>query len=159
MKFESVMHVAFFTDKFDEMLDFYCNKLGLKIKVLVKYKEYLNREDRPAYQVIAKEDPERIFNAYIEIAEGQFIELFPATENQKPHSEWNEYIGYSHFALIVEDIHKTYQEFIDVGIQPDTPCSKGPSGTWQFWVHDPDGNKFEVMQYTEDSYQVKGYIS
>ncbi len=26
------------------------------------------------------------------------------------------------------------------------------------WVHDPDGNKFEIMQYTDKSFQVVGHI-
>ena len=158
MKFNDVMHVSFYTDHFDEMMDFYVNKLGLKLKVLVKYKQYLNRDDRPAMQKIAKEDPERVFNAYIEIAEGQYIELFPSFEGQKLHSEWNEYVGYSHYALTVDDIYKAYADFEAAGITPDTKISKGPSGTYQFWVHDPDMNHFEIMQYTEDSYQVNGHI-
>ncbi len=35
-------------------------------------------------QAIAKIDPERIFNIYIEIAPGQFIELGPADEKSIP---------------------------------------------------------------------------
>ena len=156
MKFNSIMHVAFFTDHMDEMLDFYVNKLGLKKKAVVKYGVYLNRDDRPAMQAIAKADPERIFNIYIEIAPGQFVELFTADENQKPHTKWNEHKDYSHFALLVDDIYKTREEFLAAGIEPDTNISKGPSETYQMWLHDPDGNKFEVMQYTENSVQVKG---
>lgn len=159
MEFTSVMHVAFYTDKWDEMIDFYTNKLGLKIKTFVKYKEYLSRPDRKEMYEIALKDPERPFNVYIEIAPGQFIELFQAHEGQKPHSEWNEYKGYSHFALLVDDIFKAYDEVIAKGIEPRNKPSKGPSGTWQFWIHDPDMNWFEIMQYTEDSYQVKGHIS
>lgn len=158
MKFNAVMHVSFYVKDFDKVLDFYVNKLGLKLKVLVRYKAYLERDDRPHMQAIARKDPDRIFNAYIEIAEGQYIELFPATENQKPHSEWNEFIGYSHYALIVDDIHATYQNILDAGITPETRLSKGPSETWQFWVKDPEGNYFEIMQYTEESYQVNGHI-
>lgn len=158
MKFDSIMHVSFFTDKFDEMMDFYVNKLNLELKVLVKYKAYLDRDDRPAMQELAKADPERVFNAYIEIAPGQFIELFPASEDQKLHTEWNEHKGYSHFALLVSNIEETYQNLIDCGITPDTEISKGPSGTWQFWIHDPDDNHFEIMQYTEESYQVIGHV-
>ena len=156
MKFQSIMHVAFFTDRMDEMVDFYVNKLGLKKKAVVKYEVYLNRDDRPVMQKIAREDPERIFNIYIEIAPGQFIELFSADDKQKPHTKWNEHVDYSHFALLVEDIYKTREEFLAAGITPDTGISKGPSETYQMWLHDPDGNKFEVMQYTENSIQVKG---
>ncbi len=158
MKFESVMHVAFFTEHMEEMIDFYVNKLGGKVKVLTRYRQYLNRDDRPRQQAIARENPEAIFNVYLEIAPGQFLELFPAQEGQKPHPAFNEQLGYSHFALLTDDIHKAYEEITAQGIQPDTPISKGPSGTWQFWLHDPDGNKFEVMQFTAESYQVTGHL-
>ncbi len=158
MKFNSIMHVSFYTDHFDEMLDFYCNKLGLKQKVIVRWKEYANRPDRPAMYQKAQEDPEGIFYTYIEIAEGQFIELFPSNPDQKPHREWNEDVGYSHFALTVDDIYEASKEIQSRGITPDTEISKGPSGTYQQWFHDPDGNRFELMQYTEDSYQVKGHM-
>ncbi len=156
MEFKSIMHVAFFTDRMDEMLDFYVNKLGAVKKAVVKYGVYLNRDDRPAMQKIAKTDPERIFNIYLEIAPGQFVELFTADEKQKPHTKWNEHKDYSHYALLVDDIFRAKEELLAAGITPDTDISKGPSETYQMWIHDPDGNKFEIMQYTENSVQVKG---
>ena len=142
----------------DEMLDFYCNKLGLNQKVVVRYKSYKGMTSRPEKAKLAEENPEGIFNVYIEIADGQFIELFPMKPNQKPHSKYNEYLGYSHFALLVDDIFETRERLAKVGIYPDSEPTKGPSETWQMWYHDPDGNKFEVMQYTEKSYQVVGHI-
>ncbi|MCM3600429.1 VOC family protein [Robertmurraya korlensis] len=42
------------------------------------------------------------------------------------------------------------------GITIDSDISKGPSETYQLWIQDPDGNKIEIMQYTENSLQVKG---
>lgn len=158
MKFEKMMHVAFYTDKMDEMLEFYTKKLGCPIKVLTKYKQYLNRDDRPQHQEIALKDPEKIFNVYIELAEGQFVELFPKKEGQKDHDDWNSSLGYSHFALTVEDIYQAKKQMEEAGIEIDTPVSIGPSGTYQFWIHDPDGNKFEIMQFTENSYQVTGHF-
>lgn len=160
MKFNAVMHVSFNTENYDEMVDFYVNKLGLKQKVVVKWKDYKGMKNRPNQAALAESDPEGIFYTYIEIAPGQFIEMFPNKKGSlKPHREWNEDCGYSHFALTVDDIYEAEKEFKAVGIQADTPISKGPSGTYQQWYHDPDGNKFELMQYTEDSYQVKGHIA
>ena len=160
MKFNDVMHIAFYTDKMDEMMAFYTQKLGGKVQVLTRYKVYASRDDRPAMQKIALEDPQRIFNVYIELAPNQFIELFPRMEGQldRDDTPWNGRLGYSHFALTVDDIFATHEEMIAAGITPDTEISKGPSETYQFWVSDPDGNKFEVMQFTEKSYQVNGHI-
>lgn len=156
MKFNSIMHVAFFTANMEGMIDFYINKLGLKKKAVVKYGEYLHRDDRPVMQKIAQSDPERIFNVYIEIAPGQFIELFTANTDQKEHTKWNEHADYSHFALLVDDIFETKRQLLDAGVETDTDISKGPTETYQMWIHDPDGNKFEIMQYTENSIQLKG---
>lgn len=159
MKLSSVMHIAFFTDRMDEMIDFYTNKLGGTVKVLTRYNAYRGRTDRPVQAAIAESDPNRIVNVYIELAPGQFIELFPKEEGQAEHTApWNSELGYSHFAVTVDDIHAAASDLEATGVTLDTSLSKGPSGTWQFWVHDPDGNKFEVMQYTEDSYQLVGHI-
>ncbi len=157
--FDSLMHIAFFTDRMDEMIRFYTETLGGRIKVLVRYREYLDRDDRPQMKQIALEDPERIFNVYIEVTPGQFIELFPENPGQKRNeAEWNSQLGYSHFSLTVKDIHETEEELEKRGLSPLSGPSKGPSGTYQMWYEDPDGNRFEVMQYTEDSYQVRGHI-
>ena len=158
MEFKSIMHVSFYTDLFEEMLDFYCNKLGLKQKVVVKWKDYKGREDRPGLARLAETDPEGIFYTYIEIAPGQFVELFPASPDQLPHTEWNKNVGYSHFSLLVDDIFETKKQLLEAGVELDTDATKGPSETWQMWAHDPDGNKFEIMQYTENSFLVKGHI-
>lgn len=131
MKYNSIMHIAFYTDKLDEMIDFYTKKLGGTLKTVVRYDVYASRDDRPAMQKIAKEDPNRIFNAYIELAPLQFIELFPAYEGQKDFTEFNEHKGYSHFALIVDNIYEARKELETNGIVFDTQISKGPSETYQ----------------------------
>ncbi len=158
MKYNSIMHIAFYTDKLNEMIDFYTKKLGGTLKTVVRYDVYASRDDRPAMKKIAKEDPNRIFNAYIELAPLQFIELFPAYEGQKDFTEFNEHKGYSHFALIVDDIYEARKELEINGIVFDTQISKGTSETYQMWTRDPDGNRFEIMQFTPNSIQVKGNI-
>ncbi|MBP2058750.1 hypothetical protein J2Z60_001941 [Lactobacillus colini] len=45
------------------------------------------------------------------------------------------------------------------GIPVKTHPSKGPSETWQFWAVDPDGNNFEVQEFTEKSYQKIGHVN
>ncbi|WP_297817950.1 VOC family protein [uncultured Lactobacillus sp.] len=159
MKFNSLMHVNIITKNWDEMVDFYQNKLGFKNLVLVKYREYLNRPDRPEQQKIAQTDPNRIMYAYFEICPGQFVEMFPQSQTQLPDSRWNARTGLNHFALTVDDINDTFNEFKQKGLplMSDKP-TKGPSETWQFWSHDPDGNYFEVMQFTKKSYQITGHI-
>ena len=156
--FKSVMHIAFFTDNMDEMIRFYTEVLGATVKVRTTYRSYLDRDDRPRQQRIARKDPDRIFNVYLELAEGQFVELFPKNEGQADDVGWNQRLGYSHYALLVDDIFKVRDDLSARGMKCDTEISKGPSGTYQMWAHDPDGNKFEIMQFTEDSYQIKGHM-
>lgn len=157
MEFKSLMHVSFFTNQIDEMRDFYENKLGLKPKIVTKAKAYKDQENS-VYAQMANDDPEKVIIIYIELAPGQFIELFPSFDEQEPHTEWNQNVGYSHFSLLVDDIYQTREELVLNGVEIDTSVSKGPSGTYQMWVHDPDGNRFEIMQYTEESYQITGSI-
>lgn len=157
MQFKSIMHVSFFTDNMEGMRDFYENKLGLKPKIETRAKVYKGL-NRGKYSEIAEIDPERVIIVYIEIAPGQFIELFPKKEDQGPHDEWNQNLGYSHFALLVDNIYNTREELIANGVEIDSDISKGPSETYQMWIHDPDGNKFEIMQYTDKSLQVIGNV-
>lgn len=155
--FNAIMHVTFFTEQLDAMRDFYVNVLGGTVKIVTRAKLYLDRPNS-AYHKVALEDPERIIIMYIELAPGQFIELFPAELGQLPHSEWNAEVGYSHFALTVDDIYAVREELEGRGLVFDTEISKGPSETYQMWAHDPDGNRFEVMQYTDASFQLVGNI-
>lgn len=157
MTFNAIMHVTFFTHQMEEMRRFYTEVLGGEVKIVTR--AYLYKDhSKKRYADIAETDPNRIIIMYIEIAPGQFVELFPAEESQLPHPAWNSEAGYSHFALTVDDIHATRAELEARGLAFDTEISKGPSETYQMWAHDPDGNKFEVMQYTEKSFQLVGNI-
>lgn len=157
MDFTSLMHVTFFTDQLDEMIHFYTEVMGGTLKIVTRAKAYAEKPDSH-YHAIALSDPEAIIMTYIEIAPLQFIELFPAKEGQLPHRQWNDSVDYSHFALTVDDIFAARELLEKRGLSFDTEISKGPSETWKFWAHDPDGNKFEVMQFTDKSYQVVGNI-
>lgn len=158
MKFNSLMHVNLKIKNWQKMVDFYQNKLGLKAKVIVKYKEYLHSINRPIEKAIAQKDPEKIMYAYFEVCSGQFIEMSPRTGNEKDDAKWNTRLGLNHFSLTVDDIQETYREFKKRNIPTLNKPSKGPAGTWKFWSHDPENNYFEVMQYTPTSYQIKGHI-
>lgn len=157
MKFNHMMHISFYTDQMDKMRDFYENKLGLKPKMIVRFDAYKDKEDHP-WAKIAKERPLDICLIYIEVARGQFIEIFPKANGQKEHPEFNEYLGYSHFSLTVDDIHQTHDELVKLGVSIDIEPRIGNSKTWQMWIHDPDGNRIEIMQYTDQSFQLIGNI-
>ena len=127
MKFNEVMHLSFYTDQMDKMRDFYENKLGLKAKIIMRYGAYLGQKSRGAWAKKAITDPDGIAYIFIELAPGQYLELFNKADNQLEHEKPDVRLGYSHFA-------------------------------WQMWIHDPDGNKFEIMQYTDLSLQHQGNV-
>ena len=87
------------------------------------------------------------------------MELFNKADNQLEHEKPDVRLGYSHFALMVDDIFEARKELIEAGIEIDIEPNKGQSETWQMWIHDPDGNKFEIMQYTDLSLQHQGNVS
>ena len=158
MKFNEVMHLSFYTDQMDEMRDFYENKLGLKAKIIMRYEAYKGQASRGEWAKRAETRPHDIAYIFIELAPGQYLELFPKADGQKEYIQPNTHLGYSHFALMVDDIFEAREELVKAGVDIDIEPNKGQSETWQMWVHDPDGNKFEIMQYTEKSLQFEGNI-
>lgn len=150
---KGISHLAFNVVDMDRSLDFYCNGLGLK----------------KIFEIIIPENIAEIFPgspisvmaglpgiAYLQIAPGQFIELF----YPKPYTDLLsggpnlERIGYTHLSLVVDDIYKAADRLKERGITLDTDITLGPDHTYQFWIKDPDGNRIELMQYTEKSFQV-----
>lgn len=159
MKFNEIMHLSFYTDQMDAMRDFYENKLGLKAKIIMRYDAYKGNPNRGAWAKRAETDPTGIAYIFIELAPGQYLELFPKADGQQAHEAPDTRLGYSHFALMVDDIHAAREELVQAGVDIDIEPNKGQSETWQMWIHDPDGNKFEIMQYTEKSLQHQGNIA
>lgn len=156
MLFTSIMHVTFFAKDINITKKFYEN-MGCKMKMAVKYKAYADKPESQ-YYARAQETPEAYCIIYFEVAPGQFIEIYPSEKNQLPHTQYNSHIGYSHFGVIVEDIQKTREFLISRGVCIDIEPKIGNSRTWQMWIHDPDDNRIEIMQYTDQSYQLVGHL-
>ncbi len=158
-------HIAFQVKDMDAMIRFYCDGLGMKTAFLmtsddtVLYAEEQEEEpDEIAKKFIeaAKKTPGRKLIRYIEIAPGQFLELFYTYGPLEDAGDPSPRYGYQHLSLQVEDIEAAYRELEAKGIRPDTQIQQGPDYTKQFWIHDPEGNKIELMEYTERSFQVVG---
>ncbi len=91
-----------------------------------------------------------LFGAYLKISEGNYIEMF---EDKNLHNPQN--TGIVHFCLETENIDKVIENLKKKGID-FTEKKIGCDHTYQIWLSDPDGNKFEVHQYTEKSSQITG---
>jgi lactoylglutathione lyase/glyoxylase I family protein len=91
------------------------------------------------------------FGVYTNVSESSFIELFedpnlgPVVDN-----------GILHFCLETEDIELTMGTLRERGVEV-TDKKLGVDNTWQIWLHDPDGYRFEVHQYTARSMQLGGF--
>ena len=90
------------------------------------------------------------YGVYMKISDGSFIEFFeepgmgPVVNN-----------GIVHFALETDDIDALAAKLAESGIVT-SPKKLGVDNTWQTWLQDPDGNRFEIHQYTPQSMQFSG---
>ena len=128
--FKRIAHVCLSVKDLDRSIAFY-QKLGLTV---------LFRFTRKGEK----------FGVYMKIDEGSFVEMFedldmgPVVNN-----------GILHFALETDDIDAVVAQLTERGVAC-TPKKLGVDNTWQTWMEDPDGNRFEVHQYTPASTQFTG---
>ena len=127
-------HIAIWVTDMDRSLDFYLRLPGA----------------RQSFRLMREDGGIRL--VYVEIAPGQFIELFPMAAGAH---ERRASAGYAHFCLEVDDIQETYRTLAANGITPRDEPKLGADGSWQLWVQDPDGNPFEFHQFTPDSMQLR----
>ncbi len=86
---------------------------------------------------------------YLELAPGQFLELFPDGKN--PVEEPPEPIGYAHTCLVVDDLTATLAHLAALGITHVAPPRTGRAGQRLAFIADPDGNRIELMEIPPDS--------
>jgi len=90
------------------------------------------------------------FGVYMVVAEGTYVEIF---EDPNLGAVVNN--GISHFCLETDDLDATMAQLTERGVAFG-PKKLGVDDTWQIWLEDPDGNRFEVQQYTATSAQLVG---
>ena len=130
MFFKRMAHVCLHVADLKRSLEYY-HKLGFK--------------DRFEFTHKGKD-----YGRYLEIADKTYIEIF---EEPKPLPLKND--GLVHFCLETADLDGLIRDLDAKGVG-HTPKSQGCDFTWQIWLEDPDGNKFEVHEYSEKSMQMHG---
>jgi lactoylglutathione lyase len=128
--FKRIAHVCLNVKSLDRSLDFY-TRLGLQ----------------PVFRFTRIGRP---FGVYLRLAESTFIEIFEDPGLQSPVNT-----GLVHFCLETHDLDSTMRTLAAQGIS-FTEKKLGCDHTWQIWLKDPDGNAFEVHQYTPKSMQFAG---
>jgi catechol 2,3-dioxygenase-like lactoylglutathione lyase family enzyme len=134
-------HLNFVTNDLSGIIDFYVNKLGLKIKFALE-----NKQGQP-------------FGYYFECGNSTFIEFF----DQRMASEvWGGNVAdltigtrYKHFCLEVIGLNEYCDELKSKGVNV-TNISMGMDNSRQAWITDPDGNQIELMEYGHSSTQLTG---
>lgn len=130
----AIGHVAFRVTDLDRALAFYCGTLGFREAFR------LDRDGEPSPWIV-----------YLQLAEGQFLELFPGGEGEvAPRTRR---AGYNHFCLLVDDLDATLASLRAAGVAIDGEPRVGMDGNRQYWIADPDGNAIELMQIMPGSRQ------
>ena len=132
-------HLNFVTNDLERIIDFYVNKLGMKVKFTLN-----NKEGTP-------------FGYYFACGDTTFLEFF----DQKMAAEmWGGNIDalnigtqYRHFCLAVTGLEEYCKTLKDRGVQV-SEISLGMDHSLQAWIADPDGNAIELMEYGYSSLQL-----
>jgi len=130
---KGIAHLAFSVNDMAASLKFYTEILG------GKHKFTLRGEDGTPWI------------EYVEIVPRQFIELFyhQGAFSTAPKS-------YQHLCLEVVGIQGLVESLRQKGVVIDHEVILGLDFNYQAWIHDPDGNPIELMEYTDKSLQLKG---
>ena len=134
-------HLNFVTNDLARIIDFYVNKLGMKIKFTLD-----NKQGQP-------------FGYYFECGNSTFIEFF---DQAMAAEVWGGQVNdltigtrYKHFCLEVTGLDEYCKELKDKGVEV-TAISMGMDNSRQAWIADPDGNQIELMEYGHASSQLTG---
>ena len=133
-------HLCFVTDHLDAMLDFYTRALGLPV------------------QIVFQNDQGQVFGYYVAMGDSTFIEIFDrvlkvkqwggALEELRPGNR------YAHFCLEVTALADFKAALEARGVKV-SDIHTGMDHSLQAWLHDPDGNAIELMEYTSASWQLQ----
>jgi lactoylglutathione lyase/glyoxylase I family protein len=127
--FTKIAHVCLYVKDINRSIEFY-GKMGMKQR-FVFYRGG------------------KLFGVYLEFGSGNYIELFEDATGEYGHGRL------AHFCFETQNIDVAMQMLTAAGIEY-TPKKLGCDATYQIWMKDPDGNNFEVHQYTSKSAQIVG---
>ena len=122
-------HVCFVVSDLNRALEFYGDKLGLKVAFEFRHAT-----------------GER-YGVYLKAGPRSFIEMFQGTLAPRAEKQ-----SYGHLCLEVDDVANTVIELRAKGIEC-TDTKLGMDQSWQAWIADPDGNRIELHGYTPKSWQ------
>lgn len=123
-------HVCINTIDLNKSINFYENILGFTKKFFFKKKD-------------------KYIGVYLEICSGNYIEIFLKEDNKVINT------GITHFCIEVNNIDELIEKLKQNKIN-FSDKTLGADQSYQIWLTDPDGNKIEIHQYTQNSSQLTG---
>jgi catechol 2,3-dioxygenase-like lactoylglutathione lyase family enzyme len=134
-------HLNFATNDLGRMIEFYVNKLGMKVKFTLN-----NKKGQP-------------FGYYLECGNTTFIEVF---DQAMAVEQWGGKVEeltagtrYKHFCLEVTGLDE-YCKMLKCNGVDVSEIALGMDNSRQAWITDPDGNRIELMEYSPSSLQLTG---
>lgn len=125
-------HIALRVKDINKMLDFYCSKLGLT----------------EAFRINNDDGSLRI--VYLHISDGQFVELCLGGDG-KPEFDDKTSLGFRHISFTVDNINKTRKDLEEKGVIFDSEILKLRDNNLTMFLFDPEGNKIEIVETSDDS--------
>lgn len=167
MKIKAISHLGFNCKDLEKSVAFYRDIIGCTEKFYMTYGDLADAVEReaaaegkkiPLYAKAMRRFADKKWSVYMQWTEDSFIELFYLMGANKRRIPGKKDLNYTHYSLEVDDIRAFRQQIIARGGAEylDSEITLGVDNTWQFWMHDPDGNPFEIMEYTPESLQVVG---
>lgn len=168
MGIKTISHIGFNCKNIEQSIRFYCEILGSKKKFTLTYNDLADcmaeeatraGKKEPFYvSIMRKKMADIVWCVYLELTPGNFIELFNITGAKRRRIPGPKDLNYTHYSLEVDNLKAFREQIIAKGGRQyiDTEPNRSVDHTWQMWMHDPDGNKFEIMEYTPESLQVVG---
>jgi len=126
-------HLAIKVKDLDVSLDFWRDRVGLQEM------HRLKRDDGTTWLV------------YLRITDLQFLELFPGAETD--HAPGEEANGVLHICLTIDDLDVEVARLAKAGVTIVSPVKGGLDGNRGAWIHDPDGNRIELMEMAPNCLQ------
>ncbi len=165
---KGVSHLGFNCKDLEKSVAFYRDIMGCTEKFTMTYgdmvddikKKAAEKGEKTPFYVGPMEKMKNVkWSIYMSWNDNTFIELFyiPRARRSRVPNPADD-LNYTHYSLEVDDIQAFRRQVLRNGGAPyiDKDIEMGLDKTWVMWMHDPDGNPFEVMEYTPASYQVIG---
>ena len=132
-------HLNFFTNDLSRIIDFYVNKLGMKVTFTLN-----NPQGEP-------------FGYYFECGNTSFLEFFDQAMAAEVWGgsveELTSGTRYRHFCLEVTGLEEYCNTLKSRGVEI-TEIKMGMDNSRQAWIANPDGNQIELMEYGPSSLQL-----